>query len=34
LAAADDVVVNDGEPAALVPQVDRLHALYSRLAAA
>ena len=34
LAAADDVVVNDGKPAALVPQVDRLHALYSRLAAA
>ncbi|WP_151635670.1 dephospho-CoA kinase [Noviherbaspirillum aerium] len=32
LAAADDVIDNDGEPAALAPQVDRLHALYSRLA--
>ncbi|HTN66079.1 MAG TPA: dephospho-CoA kinase [Burkholderiaceae bacterium] len=28
LAAADDVITNDGEPAALIPQVERLHALY------
>jgi dephospho-CoA kinase len=28
LAAADDVIVNDADPAALAPQVDRLHALY------
>jgi dephospho-CoA kinase len=28
LAAADDIVINDGDKAALVPQVDRLHALY------
>ncbi|MGV3652856.1 MAG: dephospho-CoA kinase, partial [Noviherbaspirillum sp.] len=33
LAAADDVVVNDGDMAALTPQVDRLHALYAELAA-
>lgn len=33
LAAADDVIVNDGDTAALVPQVERLHALYSALAA-
>ena len=33
LAAADDVVVNDGDVAALTPQVDRLHALYAELAA-
>ena len=32
LAAADDVIVNDGEAAALVPQIERLHALYSSLA--
>lgn len=32
LAAADDVVVNDGEPAALVAQVDALHARYLGLA--
>jgi dephospho-CoA kinase len=32
LAAADDVIVNDRETSALVPQVDRLHALYSTLA--
>lgn len=32
LAAADDVIVNDGETAALVPQIERLHALYSSLA--
>jgi dephospho-CoA kinase len=32
LAAADDVIVNDGDAAALVPQIDRLHALYSSLA--
>jgi dephospho-CoA kinase len=28
LAAADDVIVNDADVAALIPQVDRLHALY------
>lgn len=28
LAAADDVLVNDGNPADLSPQVDRLHTLY------
>ncbi|MDQ9171307.1 dephospho-CoA kinase [Oxalobacteraceae bacterium R-40] len=28
LAAADDVIVNDADIAALAPQVDRLHALY------
>jgi dephospho-CoA kinase len=28
LAVADDVIVNDGEAAVLVPQVDRLHAQY------
>jgi len=32
LQAADDVVENDGDSAALVPQVDRLHALYCQLA--
>jgi dephospho-CoA kinase len=32
LAAADDVIVNDGEAVALVPQIERLHALYSSLA--
>jgi dephospho-CoA kinase len=32
LAAADDVLINDGETSALGPQVDRLHALYSALA--
>ena len=32
LAAADDVLVNEHEPAALAPQVDRLHALYTALA--
>lgn len=32
LSAADDVIDNDGEPAALEPQVDRLHELYLRLA--
>lgn len=32
LAAADDVIINDSEVAALVPQVERLHALYSSLA--
>ena len=31
LAAADDVIINDKEVAALVPQVDRLHALYTTL---
>lgn len=33
LAAADDVIDNDGETLALVPQVDRLHKLYASLAA-
>lgn len=33
LAAADDVIDNDGDAPALVPQVDRLHALYASLAA-
>lgn len=28
LAAADDIVINDADTAALVPQVDRLHASY------
>ncbi len=32
LAAADDVINNDGEAQALKPQVDRLHALYVSLA--
>jgi dephospho-CoA kinase len=32
LAAADDVIDNDGDALALVPQVDRLHALYTTLA--
>lgn len=32
LAAADDVISNDGDALALVPQVDRLHALYASLA--
>lgn len=32
LAAADDVIVNEGERGALLPQIDRLHALYSSLA--
>ncbi|WP_420476134.1 dephospho-CoA kinase [Noviherbaspirillum sp. ST9] len=34
LAAADDVIDNDGDAMALVPQVDKLHALYTSLAAA
>lgn len=34
LALADDVVVNDGEPGALEPQVQRLHDLYLQSAAA
>jgi len=33
LAAADDVILNDGDPAALEPQVDRLHAIYASLPA-
>ncbi|MES2534519.1 MAG: dephospho-CoA kinase [Pseudomonadota bacterium] len=33
LAAADDVIVNDGDVASLVPEVDRLHGLYLSLAA-
>ena len=32
LAAADDVIVNDGDKDALLPQIDRLHALYQKLA--
>lgn len=32
LAAADDVIDNDGDALALLPQVDRLHALYLSLA--
>jgi dephospho-CoA kinase len=32
LAAADDVIVNDADPAALAPQVERLHVLYCALA--
>jgi dephospho-CoA kinase len=32
VAAADDVIVNDGEASALTPQVERLHALYATLA--
>lgn len=31
LAAADDVIDNDGDVMALVPQVDRIHALYTSL---
>ncbi|OGB20835.1 MAG: dephospho-CoA kinase [Burkholderiales bacterium RIFCSPLOWO2_02_FULL_57_36] len=34
LAAADDVIINDKDIAALIPQVDRLHALYTSLAKA
>jgi dephospho-CoA kinase len=34
LAAADEVIVNDGDILALEPQVDRVHALYSSLAKA
>lgn len=33
LAAADDVINNDGDATSLVPQVDRLHDLYCGLAA-
>ena len=33
LAAADDVIDNDGDVMALVPQVDRIHALYTSLSA-
>lgn len=32
LAAADAVIVNDGAPAALIPQVDRLHAEFCAMA--
>ncbi len=34
LAAADDVIENDRAPAALEPEIDRLHALYASLAQA
>jgi dephospho-CoA kinase len=33
LAAADDVIVNDGDVAALIPQIERLHAEFCVLAA-
>ncbi|MEO8600120.1 MAG: dephospho-CoA kinase, partial [bacterium] len=33
LVAADNVIVNDADASALVPQVERLHALYLSLAA-
>lgn len=33
LAVADDVIINDGDTAALAPQVQRLHMLYEALAA-
>ena len=32
LAAADDVISNDGDAATLAPQVERLHNLYTALA--
>lgn len=32
LSAADDIIDNDGDASALAPQVDRLHALYAKLA--
>lgn len=32
LAAADDIIDNDGDSSALVPQVERLHTLYTELA--
>jgi dephospho-CoA kinase len=32
LAAANDVIVNDGDMATLIPEVDRLHAFYEMLA--
>ncbi|MFC5476478.1 dephospho-CoA kinase [Paraherbaspirillum soli] len=31
LQAADDIILNDSDPATLVPQVERLHALYASL---
>lgn len=34
LAAADDVILNDGDPSALLPKVEQLHALYAKLAGA
>lgn len=34
LAAADDILSNEGDAAALAPQIDRLHALYCSLAQA
>ena len=34
VAAADDIIINDTDAAALIPQVDRLHALYLSLARA
>ncbi len=34
LAAADDILLNDGDVAALAPQIDRLHTLYCSLAQA
>lgn len=32
LEAADDVILNDGDVSAIVPQIDRLHTLYTSLA--
>jgi len=32
LAAADDAIINDAAPVALIPQIERLHALYCALA--
>lgn len=34
LAAADDIIVNHGDPESLAPEVDRLHALYLSMARA
>jgi dephospho-CoA kinase len=34
LAAADDILMNDGDLADLRPQIERLHAQYCKLAAA
>jgi dephospho-CoA kinase len=34
VAAGDDIINNDGDPSALDPQVERLHALYASLAEA
>lgn len=34
IAAADDIIVNDADSGSLIPQVDRLHAMYCVMAAA